>query len=138
MRVRTFIGILVVVSMAACSPKPVKVGNNEGIVSSVGPVLQDADGLWTMNFSVFDYEGDPVDVHAEFSNDGTTWTALEHCSVADAPCLKQKLRGISSRADGHDEQHTAVIDPGGQTLDQTSLRLFALDDRSDEVNWPAP
>lgn len=138
MRFRTFIAILVFAGSAACSPKPVKVDNNPGIVSSIGPVLEDADGLWTLNFSVFDYEGDAVDVHAEISQDGTTWSALEHCSDSAAPCLTQPLRGLSTRADGHDEQHLAVIDPGGHLLDETSLRLYALDDLSDNVVWPAP
>lgn len=138
MRFRTFIGILVFVGLAACSPKPVKIDNAQGIVSSIGPVLEDADGLWTLNFSVFDYEGDAVDVQAEISTDGTTWNALKHCSDSAAPCLRQSLRGLSSRADGHDEQHIAVIDPGGRALDQTSLRLHALDDLSDRVVWPSP
>lgn len=138
MRVRIVIGILLFVGMAACAPKPVKVDNKEGIVSSVGPVLEDADGLWSLSFSVFDYEGDPVDVHAEVSDDGITWTSLEHCSDSEAPCLKQNLRGTSSRADSYDDQHTVVIDPGGWSLSQTLLRLYALEDRSDEVIWPAP
>lgn len=135
---RPCIGILFFVAMSACSPRPAKVDNQDGVVTSVGPITEHEEGEWIIQFSVFDFEGDPVDVIAEIAAGDDPWTTLEHCSESAAPCLKQKLRGLSSRADGHDEQHMVHLDSGGLNLSKTAFRLYALEDRSDVVIWPNP
>lgn len=138
MAARTLFTILALIAFGACSPRPAKVDNKEGIVTSIGPVIEAEDGLWTIHLSVFDYEGDPVDVHAEIAGGDDPWTALEHCSDAPAPCLKQKLRGLSSRDNGKDAQHVITIDAGGLALSKTTIRMYALEDQEDLVTWPQP
>lgn len=138
MAARIVLITLFFLAFGACSPRPAKVENKDGIVTSVGPVTEDEDGLWTVHLSVFDYEGDPVDVIAEIAGGDDPWTALEHCSQSDAPCVKQKLRGLSTRANNKDSQHIVTVDPGGLALQKTSLRMYALEDQSDVVTWPEP
>lgn len=128
--------LLAFATMAACAPNPVNVANKEGIVTSVGPVIEDADGAWTVSFSVFDNEGDQVDVRAEFQRGGGAWESLQPCAVSEAPCTVGSLRGLSTRKDYKDEQHQIVVRPGSLSMDSDALRFSALEDRSDAVTWP--
>jgi len=129
--------ILFLFAMGACSPRPAKVDNQDGVVTSIGPVTAE-DGTWVVQFSIFDFEGDPVDVIAEIAGGEDPWMALEPCVDAAAPCLKQSLRAVSTRADGRDAQHQVVIDAGGLALSKTRLRFYAHKNQSDAVVWPNP
>lgn len=138
MRARICILAGFIIAMGACSPRPAKVDNKEGIVSSIGPVEDAGEGEWTVHLSIFDFEGDPVDVTAEIRSGDGAWTTLEHCAKTEAPCLKQPLRALSTRDDGRDVQHITRIDPGSVDLNDAALRFYALDDQSDAVIWPKP
>ena len=126
--------LLLVLLLAGCTMSPIKIEDKEGVVSSVGPVVAGDDGLWTLHLSVFDYDGDPVDVTAEYRANGE-WLALESCQGETAPCLVGGLRGLHSRDDRNDQQHQTVIRPGTLSLDAVELRLYALEDQSDAVIW---
>lgn len=138
MRARICILIGLIAMMGACSPNPAKVDNKEGVVTSVGPVQETADGDWEIYLSVFDFEGDPVDVTAEIRQHDGAWSTLEHCANADAPCLKQPLRALSTYEDGRDKQHIVRIDPGSLNISAATLQFYALDDQNDAVIWPKP
>lgn len=127
--------LLLVLLLAGCTMSPIKIENKDGVVSSVGPVVEGGDGLWTLHLSVYDYDGDPVDVTAEYRANGE-WVALERCEGEATPCLVGGLRGLHSREDRGDQQHQTVIRPGALSLDSVELRLYALEDQSDAVTWP--
>lgn len=108
----------------ACGQKPIKIGNLDGQVSTIGPVYEDADGTWTVHFSVSDYEGDPVDVTAESRSGTSAWTPLLPCAKAEAPCLIGGLKGLHTAKRGEDVQHTVRIRPAGGSVDALQLRMY--------------
>lgn len=121
--------------VCACTQKPIKVENKDGVVSSIGPVFSADADHWTLVFSVYDNDGDPVDVTAEYQVSNGSWTALSSCKGEETPCLIGGLHGLNSRKDYGHQQHQVLLRHGTLTLETTSIRMYALEDQSDVVDW---
>lgn len=134
MNARLPIFLLATLITAACAASPIRIDNHPGIVTSVGPIVEDADGQWTMHLTVYDYDGDPVDVHAEYKV-GEQWAPIPSCKGDATPCMVGHLRGLNSRTDLKDQPHQIAIQPGTADLQTFEIRLFALEDQSDQVHW---
>lgn len=110
---------------AACAQKPIKISNMDGQVTSIGPVYEDADGLWVVSFSVSDFEGDAVDILAETRAGAGAWTPLQACGKAEAPCIIGGLKGLSTAKRGEDVAHSVRIRAAGGTVQALQLRMYA-------------
>lgn len=72
---------LIAVAGTGCN-KDIEVDNLLGRVTSVGPVYKQEDGRYTIHFSVYDRDGDPTDVVAEYRfGEGQAWERIPACSA---------------------------------------------------------
>lgn len=80
-----FLLVFSLLAATACN-KEIDVDNLLGRVTSIGPVYQQEDGLYTIHFSIFDRDGDPTDVTAEYRlGDGQAWQEIPACDAQNVP-----------------------------------------------------
>lgn len=117
-------------SSAGCS-KDIEVDNLLGRVTSIGPVYKQEDGRYTVHFSVYDRDGDPTDVVAEYRfGEGQAWQRIPACSATQAEdCqLIGGLEALGTDPSGSVQHQVAWRAPDALVGRDIELRMRATTD----------
>jgi hypothetical protein len=125
--------------VAGCD-KEIDVDNLLGRVTSVGPIYQQDDGRYTIHFSVYDRDGDPTDVTAEYRlSEGQAWQVIPPCNAnSGEDCeLIGGLRALGTDPDVPVQHQVAWDVPDELTGRVVQLRFRATEDVSRGVTSSA-
>ena len=120
---------------AGCFARYIEVDNQDGRVSSIGPVYEVEAGVFAMTISVADYEGDPVDIELYWRTSGGEWQEIQRCPN-DGLCAVSGLKALHTRTRGEDTPHTITLQSSGAAIATLELRAQVRDDDANAITWP--
>lgn len=109
----------------------------EGRVTSVGPVSVDENQGWTIDFTVTQLRGLPVDLVFDYRVDGGAWQRLAPCDDPEACSVIGSVRGLFTDEDGADTPHRVAWDASAaEASGEVELRFMVEEEPERAVIWP--
>lgn len=128
--------ILAAGMMSAACTSELDVQELEGRVTSIGPVVIDDEDRWSIDFTITQYRGRPVDLVVDYREDGASWERLAPCPDPESCAVVGGVRGLFTDEDGADTPHRISWDaPAGLDAGATELRFMVEEEPERALIW---